>query len=177
MKKKKINDANYEIKFEDKEYLEDILSDNNIDMTPEELCFQLTAYESNGAVNYKEGIREILSEYTDEPDYNSYIEYCEENNYDYPVSIDEFDDWFANEKPFDLAKKVYYGDFNPAWHKYFMFDGNGNIRGYETLEEVYENDSDFMKWYYENKLDELIYDEDFKNDILEGVHQLLEQGY
>ncbi len=177
MKNKKINDANYEIKFEDKQYLEDILSDNDLDITPEELCFQLTAYESNGAVRYKEGIREVLSEYIDTPNENDYIKYCELNNYEYPISIEEFDDWFANEKPFTLAQKVYYGDFNPGYHKYFMSDGYGNIKGYQTFEEVYEDDSEFNNWYYENKLDELIYDEDFKEDILKGVYQLLEQGY
>ena len=177
MNKKIIKDDKYNIKFEDKEYLEDILFDNDIDISPEELCFQLTAYESNGDVNYKQGISEILSDNVDKPEYYDYIKYCEENNYDYPVSIDEFDDWFANEKPFVLAQKVYYGDFNPGWHKYFMFDGKGNIQGYESLEEVYENDSDFINWYYENKLSDLIYDEDFKKDILNGVRQLLEEGY
>ena len=64
MKKKKIiKDANYKIKFDDREYLEEILSDNDIEMTPEELCYQLTAYESNGAVNYKQGIEEIIGPY------------------------------------------------------------------------------------------------------------------
>jgi len=177
MKKKIIKDTDLKIEFEDKEYLEDMLSDNDIDISPEELCFQLTAYESAGAVNFKNGMINILRDQIESPSYNDYVEYCEENNYDYPVSIDEFDDWFSNEKPFTIAQKVYYGDFNPGWHKYFMFDGKGNIQGYETLEEVYEDDGDFMDWYYENKLTNLIADDDFKKDILNGVHQLLDEGY
>ena len=56
-------------------------------------------------------------------------DYCQQCNYydDEIFTIDMFDDIFNDVDPFDVALKIYYGDFNPSY-EYFKFNGYGNIQ-------------------------------------------------
>ena len=172
---KVIKDREYNINFDDKEYVSDILID--FDITPEELCYQLTAYEKDGVVNFEKGIKDVLSDEISEPSYNDFYEFLDENDYERIFDIDEFDEMESGEKPFEIAQKTFYGDFNPGYHKYFTYDGNGNYKGYETLSEAMDDHSEFYDWYYGNKLEDLLTDEDFKSEIVKGTLQLVKQGY
>lgn len=172
---KKIKDKEYDITFADKEYLEDLLID--FDITPEELCYQMTAYESDGIINFEKGLRDVLSDEIDEPDFRDLEEFLDANNYERIYQIDEFDEIESGEEPFNIVQKTYYGDFNPGYHKYFTFDGQGNYKGYYDIDEAIEDNSEFLDWYYDKKLEDLIYDEDFKSDIVNGTLQLVKQGY
>lgn len=58
--------------------------------------------------------------------HNEYIQ--KTNNYDDEIfTIDMFDEIFNGYDPFDIATKIHYGDFNPAY-EYFKFNGYGNIQ-------------------------------------------------
>lgn len=56
-------------------------------------------------------------------------EYCQKiNNYDDEIyTLDMWDDIFNGVNTFDVALKVFYGDFNPSY-EYFKFNGYGNIQ-------------------------------------------------
>lgn len=172
---KKIKDRELDIKFSDKDYLEDVLID--YDITPEELCYQMTAYESDGIIDYDKGIKDILSEELDEPTFSDLTEYLEENNYDKIYSIEEFDDLESGEEPFTICQKVFYGDFNPGYHKYYSYDGNGNYKGYYDEQDAMDANPEVYDWYYSKKLEDFLTDEDFKEDIINGTLQLVKQGY
>ena len=178
MKKSKlVKDADLDIKFDDREYLSDMLEDFGSEMTPEELCYQLTAYESNGSVDFNKGLKDILMDEIEEPEFKDFEDYLDRNAYDMVLSIDDFDEMESGLEPFTIAQKTFYGDFNPGYHKYYTYDGSGNYKGYYDAEEAMKDYPEFYDNYYEDKLYDLLYDEDFKEGILKGVRQLLEQGY
>lgn len=170
-------DEEYKITFDDREYLEDLLDGYNI--SPEELCYQMTAYETDGVINYDRGIRDIISDYSgDEPTESDFYDYLEDNEYDMVHNIEYFDDLESGEKPFDICTKTFYGDFNPGYHKYFTYDGYGNYKGYSDIQEAMkEYGDDFKVWYYDQKYEDLFSDDEFKSQIISGTLQLIKQGY
>ena len=170
-------DEDYKITFDDREYLTDILDD--YDITPEELCYQMTAYEKSGTIDYEKGIRDILSDFSnDAPTAEDFYLYLEDNKYDMIYDIEYFDDLESGEKPFDICKKTFYGNFNPGYHKYFTYDGYGNYKGYEDIQEAMDEYGDeFKEWYYTNKYEDLLSDDEFKSQIVSGTLQLVKQGY
>ena len=174
---RKLKDANYDIKFEDRDYLVDLLEDYNI--SPEELCFQMTAYETDGAINYDRGIRDIISDYSgDEPTAEDFYEYLEDNDYEMVFPIGEFDEFEKESEPLDIASRTFYGEFNPTLSEYYSYDGQGNYKGYYDIKEAMdEYGDDFKVWFYMRKYDDLISDEDFKSQIINGTLQLVKQGY
>ena len=173
MRKRK--DSKYNITFNDREYLVDLLSD--YDITPEELAYQLTAYERGGIIDFKKGIIDVLSEKVDEPTYNDLTEFLSENSYEMVYPTDEFDDLESGLKPSEIASKTFYGDFNPGTAAYYKYNGYANYKGYEDIEDAIKDHPDFNDWYYAKQLEDLIDDEDFESDIVNGTEQLIKQGY
>lgn len=62
-------------------------------------------------------------------------------------SMWDFDEMFSSTSPSDLAKMIYFGDFNPN-HDYFRFNGYGNLESNE-----YKDYSDYIDGY---AMDEII---------------------
>ena len=170
-------DEEYKITFDDREYLEDLLDGYNI--SPEELCYQMTAYENDGIIDYEDGIRRIISDFSnDEPDYNAFYEFLENNDYEKIYPIEEFEEIEKDTKPFDIVTKAIYGDLKPSYHKYFTFDDAGNYKGYFDIKEaIKEYESEFNIWYYDQKYEDLLSDDEFKSQIISGTLQLVKQGY
>lgn len=56
-------------------------------------------------------------------------EYCYKvNNFDDEIfTIDMFDEILQGSEPWDIATKVFFGDFNPSY-EYFKFNAYGNIK-------------------------------------------------
>ena len=77
------------------------------------------------------------------------------DNLDY-FSMEEFDEILDMEKPWEIARKIHFGDFNPM-HEYFTFDGYGNL----------ESVSD---WELERKLEE------WEDEIMEAYGRMEEEG-
>lgn len=77
----------------------------------------------------KEKLIDLLQEMSDSELTYLHNEYCyNTNNYDDEIfTIDMWDDIFTNMDTFDIACKVFYGDFNPSY-EYFKFNGYGNIQ-------------------------------------------------
>lgn len=72
------------------------------------------------------------------------------------IETDQFDEYFFDESPANIANMIYYGDFNPAC-VYFKVNGYGNIESYNTYEV----------------LEDL---ENCKEEIVERFVELYEQG-
>lgn len=83
--------------------------------------------------------------------HNDYC-YAINNPDDEIFEIGLFDEIFNGCDPFDIATKIYYGDFHPGY-EYFKFNGYGNIQS-------------ICKW----ELDKYI-------DILEIVDYILEKNF
>ena len=58
-----------------------------------------------------------------------YNDYCAAiDDFDNQIyDLDQFDEMLDGLNPFDIATKIHYGDFNPAY-EYFTFNGYGNIQ-------------------------------------------------
>lgn len=104
----------------------------------------------------------IANEYFDK------TEYYDDRIYD----IDEFDEIMSGMSPWDIAAKVFYGDFRPN-DNYFKFDGYANLQSFDyisdevDLEEIadyiVDNDEDF-----DNSDIREILDEENEEDEEEG---------
>ena len=175
--KRRIKDKDWNITFDDREYLADLLSDYNI--SPEELCYQLTAYEKGGAINMERGLAEVLFDYSDdeEVELSEINEWYSRNKYeDYIYEMDELDDALEGEAPSDAIRKSFYGDFNPA-HPYFKFDGYNNLKSYSNMSELIDSNSDAVEGAKKDRVSDLYEDPDFIKDIENGTLQLIKQGY
>ena len=91
----------------------------------------------------EEKVISYLEELSDKTLLQWWNEYCVEECYDnYIYDIDEFDDIMQNEDPYDIARKVFYGEFCPVC-EYFTFNGYGNLTSiyeYEIPEHIYLTD-------------------------------------
>ena len=67
--------------------------------------------------------------------------YCDEADYadDYLYSMEDIDEILDGQKPWDILRMAFYGNFNPT-DKYFRFDGYGNLASYNYLTGVIEID-------------------------------------
>lgn len=85
-------------------------------------------------------IREEVTNYIKGLDVDQRIQlwnrYCEQTNtFDNEIySMEaEFDDIMYGTKPFDLARMIHFGSFNPM-DDYFWFDGNANLESGDKYE-------------------------------------------
>lgn len=84
----------------------------------------------------KNAIRSIVENFDDETLRNVHNRYCEnarlEGDWIYDNSEDEFNEFFADEKPSEIARMISYGDYNFT-DPYFIITGYGNLKsGYAT---------------------------------------------
>lgn len=95
--------------------------------------------------------------------------------------MDEFDDFMSNSTPLEIARMIFYGDFNPN-DDYFRFNAYGNLESADRLDVVAEAEDvesdiiDHLVHYYSGDtpwpdLDDLVYaDEDAVfNEYLEEI--------
>lgn len=81
-------------------------------------------------MDYKKLIRVTDSEVQtlDSELVSKWNDYCDENSYpdDMIYSMDDFDELMSGQTPWDIAKSVYFGEFNPN-KDWFWFNGYGNL--------------------------------------------------
>lgn len=78
-------------------------------------------------------------------------EYCVENQYsdDEIFSMEEFDYLMSGNKPWEVARAAYYGDFCPA-HDYFWFNGYGNLESSDFPKSEIDIDA-IAEWLCESE--------------------------
>lgn len=113
-----------------------------------DLVYWGTQYESAGAINVDAFKKGVIYEWCDSDIINEITKEYLRENYpdDVPYEMDFFDEDFMNVAPWDIAKKVYFSDFNPN-HKYYAYRGDGNLKSFDNIDtylEEYEEDA--LKW-------------------------------
>ena len=75
-----------------------------------------------------EAIKNIIEDMDDSDAVALHNEYCyETNDYDDEIiEMERFDEICEGMTPSDIARSIFYGDFNPN-HEYFHYDGYGNF--------------------------------------------------
>lgn len=71
-------------------------------------------------------------------------EYFDDTLYD----MDDFDELMYGMNPHDIARKIWFGDFNPM-SDYWKFDGYGNLESFEYVSDwidCYVPESEFYTW-------------------------------
>lgn len=104
-----------------------------------------------------EEIKEFLTDLNDAEMLAIYREYADRNYYESVYDMEEFDEIMSNATPTEIARKIYYGEFNPN-DNYFIFDGNCNLESADYLDELIDY-NDIAQYIYDN-------DEDFDNNDL-----------
>lgn len=184
-RKSQLNEAkssSFDIKFNDKDYLEDVLNSCGLNISPENFCYQLTAYEHGGMIDWEKGVVSIIDDYADEePDLSDYLEYLSEEHPDdawTELTDETFNDLFGNLEAFDIACRASHGNFNSG-DDYIRLDGYKNFEtasDYTVIKEM-NGDKDFILYWCKDKFSDVFDDDQFKSDILNGTNQLLSQGY
>lgn len=91
----------------------------------------------------KSAIQSIIESLDDKTLRDIHNKYCEEARYEcdwiYSNSDDEFDEFFADETPSELARKISYGDYNFT-DPYFIIDGYANLKSGYVTDFVYPSD-------------------------------------
>lgn len=100
----------------------------------------------------KQKIVELLGEVSERELYCLYNDYASAIGYEQFYEMEEFDEFLRDLDPYDIATKIYYGDFRPN-DEYFTFDGCGNLRSFdypseemcfgEIADYMIENNEDF----------------------------------
>lgn len=76
----------------------------------------------------------LINDLSDNDIFEMWNEYAQKNYYDEIYSIDDFDDIMEETSPTDIANSIYFGEYNPN-DNYFQFDGYGNIKTTNNIEE------------------------------------------
>jgi len=97
---------------------------------------------------------EVIERFESMEDYDKiflWTDYCYSINCeDYSIyGMDDFDEIMENIKPWDISRMVFYGDFNPT-HKFFKFNGYGNLESSDYLDDWITVDDDFVDFLLEN---------------------------
>lgn len=93
----------------------------------------LEAIENVLESRFEDLAREFISE-----------EYFDDTLYD----MDDLDELMGGEMPHDIARKIWFGDFNPM-SDYWKFDGYGNLESFEYVSDwidCYVPESEFYTW-------------------------------
>lgn len=93
----------------------------------------LEAIENVLESRFEDLAREFISE-----------EYFDDTLYD----MDDLDELMGGEMPHDIARKIWFGDFNPM-SDYWKFDGYGNLESFEYVSDWidrYVPESEFYTW-------------------------------
>lgn len=88
----------------------------------------------------KNVIQSIIENFDDETLRNVHNKYCENARFDedmiYDNSDEEFDEFFADEKPSEIARKIAYGDYSFT-DPYFIVDGYANLKSGNATDFAY----------------------------------------
>lgn len=107
-----------------------------------------------------EAIKNIIEDMDDSDAVALHNEYCyETNDYDDEIiEMERFDEICEGMTPSDIARSIFYGDFNPN-HEYFHFNGYGN----------FESTNYPTDWIYPGDIAREIVDreESFRNDEIQ----------
>lgn len=91
----------------------------------------------------KNVIQSIIENFDDETLRNVHNKYCENARFDedmiYDNSDEEFDEFFADEKPSEVARKISYGDYSFT-DPYFIVDGYANLKSGNATDFAYPSD-------------------------------------
>ena len=91
----------------------------------------------------KNVIQSIIENFDDETLRNVHNKYCENARFDedmiYDNSDEEFDEFFADEKPSEIARKIAYGDYSFT-DPYFIVDGYANLKSGNATDFAYPSD-------------------------------------
>lgn len=91
----------------------------------------------------KNVIQSIIEDFDDETLRNVHNKYCENARFDedmiYDNSDEEFDEFFADEKPSEIARKIAYGDYSFT-DPYFIVDGYANLKSGNATDFAYPSD-------------------------------------
>ena len=91
----------------------------------------------------KSAIQSIIENLDDETLRNVHNKYCEEAQFEddliYDNNDEEFDEFFADEKPSEIARKISYGDYSFT-DPYFIVDGYANLKSGDVSDFVYPSD-------------------------------------
>lgn len=91
----------------------------------------------------KSAIQSIIENFDDETLRNVHNKYCENARFDedmiYDNSDEEFDEFFADEKPSEIARKIAYGDYSFT-DPYFIVDGYANLKSGNATDFAYPSD-------------------------------------
>ena len=118
-----------------------------------------------------EAIKNIIEDMDDSDAVALHNEYCyETNDYDDEIiEMERFDEICEGMTPSDIARSIFYGDFNPN-HSYFHYDGYGNFEStnYPTdwiypgdiAREVVDREKSFENDEIQEEIDSWSEDED-----------------
>ena len=91
----------------------------------------------------KNVIQSIIENLDNETLRNVHNKYCEEAQFEddliYDNNDEEFDEFFADEKPSEIARKISYGDYSFT-DPYFIVDGYANLKSGDVSDFVYPSD-------------------------------------
>lgn len=91
----------------------------------------------------KSAIQSIIENLDDKTLCDVHNTYCENAHFYedmiYDNSDEEFDEFFADEKPSEIARKVSYGDYSFT-DPYFIMDGYANLKSGYVTDFVYPSD-------------------------------------
>lgn len=91
----------------------------------------------------KSAIQSIIENLDDKTLRDVHNKYCEEAQFEddliYDNSDEEFDEFFADEKPSEIARKISYGDYSFT-DPYFIVDGYANLKSGDVSDFVYPSD-------------------------------------
>lgn len=91
----------------------------------------------------KSVIQSIIESFDDKTLCNVHNTYCENarlyEDMIYDNSDEEFDEFFADEKPSEIARKISYGDYNFI-DPYFIINGYANLKSGDVTDFVYPSD-------------------------------------
>lgn len=122
-----------------------------------------------------EAIKNIIEDMDESDAVVLHNEYCyETNNYDDEIiEMERFDEICEGMTPSDIARSIFYGDFNPN-HEYFHYDGYGNFEStnYPTdwiypgdiAREVVDREKSFGNDEIQEEIDSWSKDEDENDD-------------
>ena len=110
----------------------------------------------------QEQIKEYLKSLNDGELLSIYNEFSEASGYEQVFTMDEFDEICENMDASDIARRCFYGKFNPN-DEYFIFNGYENFESSDYLDDFIDFD-DIANYITRN-------DEDFDSD---GIREILD---
>ena len=115
----------------------------------------------NEILDYFENNEDEFNELIEELDtWNGYL------NDDHYYDMDEFDELHSGSTPWEIARAIHFGDFNPC-DNYFRYNVYGNLESTDY--------KDYSNYLDDNFIDEIIDNADHLDYIPDEVQELLDE--